>query len=112
MEGDGQVDVLDAVPQPLELLEVDAAFALQANVDHCQVVFDRGHGALDDAAFKAALSAVPTLKTGRPSADKPAAAPSVAPKAAAKKKPAAKPKTAVKAVPVPKKNSAEQEVTA
>ena len=58
---------------------------------------------LGDAAYKAALAAVPTLKTGRPSADKPAAAPAVAPKAAAKKKPAAKPAvrpaTARKAAP-------------
>lgn len=38
-----------------ELAKRHAAFALQADVDHCQVVFDRGHGALDDAAFKAAV---------------------------------------------------------
>jgi len=58
---------------------------------------------LGDAAYKAALAAVPTLKTGRPSADKPAAAPAVAPKAAAKKKlaakPAVRPATARKAAP-------------
>jgi hypothetical protein len=38
-----------------EFAKRHAAFALQANVDNCQVVFDRGHGALDDAAFKAAV---------------------------------------------------------
>src|SRR3546814_8431358 len=38
-----------------EFAKRHAAFALQADVDHCQVVFDRGHGALDDAAFKAAV---------------------------------------------------------
>lgn len=66
---------------------------------------------LNDAAFKAALTAVPTLKTGRPSAEKPVPA---APKAAAKApsapqavKPVAKaaapkpvPKPVAKAAPV------------
>mgnify|MGYP006190330729 FL=1 len=75
---------------------------------------------LNDAAYKAALAAVPTLKTGRPVAEKPAAKPAakpavkpavkaatkpvvkaaakpvVAKKAVAKKKPAAKPAVARK----------------
>src|SRR3546814_5858350 len=40
-----------------ELAKRHAPFALQPDVDHCQVVFDRGHGALDDTAFKAAVGA-------------------------------------------------------
>jgi hypothetical protein len=62
---------------------------------------------LNDAAFKAALTAVPTLKTGRPSAEEPVTV-TVAPKAASKApaapkavKPAAKaatPKPATKPV--------------
>ena len=38
-----------------EFAQRHAAFALQTDVDDCQVVFDRGDGALDDAAFKAAV---------------------------------------------------------
>jgi uncharacterized membrane protein YGL010W len=38
-----------------------AAFALEADVDHGLVVFDRGDGALDDAAFKAAVAGAAEL---------------------------------------------------
>lgn len=61
--------------------------------------------ALPDAAFKQALADVPTLKTGRPMAEKPAAAPAAkpatkaAPKAPAATKAAVKP--AVKPEPRP-----------
>lgn len=63
---------------------------------------------LSDAAYKAAVAAVPTLKTGRPAAKAPAAKPAVTPakKKAAVKKPAAKkaaptkaPKPATKSAP-------------
>src|SRR5690606_6679493 len=40
-----------------EFLERDAAFALEADVDQRDAVFDRGDGALDDAAFEAAVGA-------------------------------------------------------
>lgn len=62
---------------------------------------------LDDSSFKAALTAVPTLKTGRPSAEEPVTVAAKAPAApqavkpvakAATPKPAAKPST--KATPV------------
>ena len=39
----------------LEFLEVDAAFTLQADIDVRHAVFDGGDGALDDAAFEAAV---------------------------------------------------------
>lgn len=66
---------------------------------------------LNDAAFKAVLSAVPTLKTGRPTgsekkpevAKKPAAKPAVTVAAKAPAKPAAKPAVKVAAQPVAKK---------
>ncbi len=38
-----------------EFAQRDAAFALEADVDHGLVVFDGGDGALDHAAFKAAI---------------------------------------------------------
>lgn len=67
---------------------------------------------LNDAAYKAALAAVPTLKTGRPAvadkpaAPKPAAKPAVPkavkPAAKAPAKPAAKKPAAKKAAPAPK----------
>jgi hypothetical protein len=69
---------------------------------------------LNDAAYKAALSAVPTLKTGRPATAEKKAAPKTAAKPAVKpvtkakapvkpapRKPAAKP-TASKAAPAPR----------
>ena len=64
---------------------------------------------LSDAAYKAALAAVPTLKTGRPVAEKPAAKPVAKPavKAAAKK--AAKP-TATKAAKPAAKTAAKPAV--
>src|SRR5690606_2334530 len=40
-----------------EFAQADAAFALQADVDHGHAVFDSGDGALDHAAFEAALGA-------------------------------------------------------
>src|SRR5690606_4562256 len=40
-----------------EFAQRDAAFALQADVDHGHAVLDPGHGALDDAAFEAAFGA-------------------------------------------------------
>jgi len=54
---------------------------------------------LSDAAYKAAVAAVPTLKTGRPAAKAPATKPVAAPakKKAAAKKPAAKKPVAKKA---------------
>jgi hypothetical protein len=61
---------------------------------------------LNDAAYKAALAAVPTLKTGRPAVTTPAAAPKPAAKPAAPKvvKPAAKaPAQPVAKKPVAKK---------
>jgi hypothetical protein len=39
-----------------ELAQRHAAFALQADVDHGLVVFDCGDGALDHAAFEAAVA--------------------------------------------------------
>lgn len=60
---------------------------------------------LNDAAYKAALAAVPTLKTGRPASEKPADAEPAKKKAAGKPaaKPAAKPavKPPVKAAAKP-----------
>jgi hypothetical protein len=38
-----------------EFLEIDAAFALEADIDERHAVFDGGDGALDDAAFEAAF---------------------------------------------------------
>ena len=66
---------------------------------------------LNDAAFKAALSAVPTLKTGRPTgsekkpdvAKKPAAKPAVKVAAKAPAKPLANPATKAAVQPVAKK---------
>jgi len=40
-----------------EFAQRNAAFALEADVDQRDAVFDRGDGALDDAAFEAALGA-------------------------------------------------------
>lgn len=67
---------------------------------------------LNDAAYKAALAAVPTLKTGRPAvtdhpaapkpAAKPAAPKAVKPAAKAPVQPAAKKPVAKKAAPAPK----------
>lgn len=61
---------------------------------------------LSDAAYKAAVAAVPTLKTGRPAAKAPATKPVAAPakKKAAAKKPVAKKaaKPAAKAAPAKK----------
>jgi hypothetical protein len=67
---------------------------------------------LNDAAYKAALAAVPTLKTGRPAVTTPAAAPKPAAKPAAPKvvkpaakapaQPVAKKPVAKKAAPAPK----------
>lgn len=63
---------------------------------------------LSDAAYKTAVAAVPTLKTGRPAAKAPAAKPAPAPakkKTAAKKpavKKAAKPAAKAAAKPAPK----------
>lgn len=55
---------------------------------------------LSDAAYKAAVAAVPTLKTGRPAAKAPAAKPAAVPakKKTAARKPAAKKAAATKAV--------------
>jgi hypothetical protein len=40
-----------------ELLERDAAFRLEAHVDHSAVAFDSNHGALEDRAFQSSVSA-------------------------------------------------------
>ncbi|MGX5651493.1 hypothetical protein ACWKW4_14660 [Hydrogenophaga borbori] len=55
---------------------------------------------LSDAAYKTAVAAVPTLKTGRPAAKAPSAPPAPSKRKAAAKKPAAKkaPQTATKPV--------------
>ena len=44
-------------PPAREFLERDAAFGLQADIDHDEVVLDRDHAALDDGAFEAGCSA-------------------------------------------------------
>lgn len=57
---------------------------------------------LSDAAYKAAVAAVPTLKTGRPAAKAPAAPPAPSKKKAMAKKPAAKKATKPATKPVAK----------
>lgn len=59
---------------------------------------------LNDAAYKAALAAVPTLKTGRPASEKPAEAEPAKKKAVVK--PAAKPAVKAAAKPAPRKTAA------
>src|SRR5690606_13177244 len=44
-----------------EFAQRHAALALQADIDHCLVVFDRGDGALDDAAFEASAVGIAEL---------------------------------------------------
>ncbi len=44
-----------------KFLEGDAAFALEADVDHGKAVFDRSDGSLDDAAFKAIFAGTAEL---------------------------------------------------
>ncbi|MBL0945767.1 MAG: hypothetical protein IBJ04_15735 [Hydrogenophaga sp.] len=71
---------------------------------------------LNDAAYKAALAAVPTLKTGRPASEKPAEAEPAKRKAVVKPaakpavkpavKPAAKPAAKAAAKPAPRKTAA------
>ena len=41
-----------------EFGKADATFALEADVDHGLVAFDPGDGALDDAAFEAAVGCI------------------------------------------------------
>lgn len=69
---------------------------------------------LSDAAYKAAVAAVPTLKTGRPAAKAPATKPVAAPakKKAAAKKPVAKKPAAKPARKAPAKKAAPRKAAA
>lgn len=65
---------------------------------------------LGDAAYKAALAAVPTLKTGRPASEKPAKPAPAKPAKAAKPADTKKPAAAKKPVPVKKAAPAKKAV--